>query len=767
MLELKHVSKIYKEEKSESVNALIDINLSFPNTGLVVISGASGCGKTTLLNILGGLDRPTTGEVKLNNNRIDNQNEEWWDSFRALYLGFIYQDFNLLENMSVRENIQLPLDIRMLDDKTKQEMTENIIDELGLNSYIDKKVKKLSAGQRQRVAMARALVTGAKIILADEPTGNLDQHNSENVFKLLKKIAQNHLVIVVTHDTTLASMYADRLIQIQYGNIEKDEILTESPKDSRSNEFLIKKSEKKLPITECLKFTYEGMKLKKLRCFISLIIFSITLLFIIVLCEFIIRNDSKPLTEYLNDTNQKVIPLFTDVSDKYTNVVGNEKITSGKKFYNLLCSCMDKDKIIRYGGSFDINVDNKENINCQKIYVTAEAEKYFTYKGLFPKKENEIAISKQIADQFSDTQNILGSNLHINKKTYTITAIVSQVCEKNISDMYVNNETGDNIFSNLVLLPTEALTDKNLDSSLYMAGFGVTNYSNLFYQTTIYNEIRPVYNGMNLVAGRMPERDNEILVSQSLLESRNQTNDILNIKYKQNDLYDSKYGVSFWNMINLYDYMGENISIVGVVDEAGEYFITTSLYNTLFEEYKTYFEPTYYMIADEKTLMNDISNISDNDIKIIDDELTKVYELIENIDYFKVFLFLFLLIIIILFIFQMISQFSYSINDNKKTIGILRTIGVTKADTKKFFIIECLIISFFSFLVAIIASIIITNVINNFVNQNILEIYNYNFLRTRLILVIIIGIINCVLSISSVIIPIKKYSKAKIVDLIK
>ena len=117
--------------------------------------------------------------------------------------------------MSVRENIQLPLDIRMLDDKTKQEMTENIIDELGLNSYIDKKVKKLSAGQRQRVAMARALVTGAKIILADEPTGNLDQHNSENVFKLLKKIAQNHLVIVVTHDTTLASMYADRLIQIQ------------------------------------------------------------------------------------------------------------------------------------------------------------------------------------------------------------------------------------------------------------------------------------------------------------------------------------------------------------------------------------------------------------------------------------------------------------------------------------------------------------------------------------------------------------------------
>lgn len=143
MLELIHVSKNYKEGKTENVNALIDINLSFPNTGLVVISGASGCGKTTLLNILGGLDRPTTGEVKLNNSRIDNRNEEWWDSFRALYLGFIYQDFNLLENMSVRKNIQLPLDIRMLDEKTKQEMTKNIVDELGLNSYLEKKAKKI------------------------------------------------------------------------------------------------------------------------------------------------------------------------------------------------------------------------------------------------------------------------------------------------------------------------------------------------------------------------------------------------------------------------------------------------------------------------------------------------------------------------------------------------------------------------------------------------------------------------------------------------
>jgi len=213
MLELRNITKKYVDSKNE-VMALDNMSLSFPDRGLVIINGTSGCGKSTLLNILGGLDKPTSGEVVLDGKRIDDNDEKWWDSFRGTNLGFIYQDFNLLENMTVRENVLLPLELQKLDKKTREIRLEKIISELGLEDCLDKKSGKLSGGQKQRVAIARALVTGSRVILADEPTGNLDEDNSENVFKILKKIAKERLVIVVTHDTELAHIYADRLINL-------------------------------------------------------------------------------------------------------------------------------------------------------------------------------------------------------------------------------------------------------------------------------------------------------------------------------------------------------------------------------------------------------------------------------------------------------------------------------------------------------------------------------------------------------------------------
>ena len=162
--------------------------------------------------------------VWIGNERIDDKDEEWWDVFRGSQLGFIYQDFNLLENMTVYDNIALPLNLHNTDEKLKNDVITEISLELGLNDMLDKDSGKLSGGQKQRVAIARAMASGAKIILADEPTGNLDRKNSEVVFQLLKKIASQRLVVVVTHDDILANDYADRIIRIAYGTIESDEI---------------------------------------------------------------------------------------------------------------------------------------------------------------------------------------------------------------------------------------------------------------------------------------------------------------------------------------------------------------------------------------------------------------------------------------------------------------------------------------------------------------------------------------------------------------
>lgn len=773
MLEITHVTKKYTNDKKEYITALDDVSLVFPDTGFVVVTGTSGCGKTTLLNILGGLDRPTIGEVRLDGVRIDDKDEKWWDFYRSSCLGFVYQDFNLLDNMTVKENIRLPLALQNIDEKTKEDRICKISDILGLNEYLGESCGKLSGGQKQRVAVARALVTGAKIILADEPTGNLDKRNSENVFKLMKKVSKTRLVVVVTHDTSLAGAYADQLIQITYGKIECGALIEKNIPNSRKDTFLnhdliVKAKNKKFSIKECLGFAGEVMKKRKMRCLVSIMIFTITMLFILVLCEALFRDDSIPIAEYISDSDQKVIPLFTEVPDAYINITENDKITSGKNFYDLICRCTDEGRIVQCGNSCNVEFTTGKFKETQIMYVDMGNEKYFTYEGKFPEKEDEIAVSEKVVEEFGNYQSIIGTGVFIGEKKYTITAIVSELCGKYIENIHVDDGAGGDMLENVILLSTKALTDKTVTSGVYMSGFGVTAFSNMFYQTTIYNEIHSVEDEIELISGRMPEKDNEILISQSLLEQRSQTDkDVVGRVYKMNNLYGKQYGRAYWNMVNLYDYMGKEMTIVGVADGPGDYFVTNSVYEKIYEEYKTYCEQSYCLLIDDKQLQNDLQLLLENNVKIKEVKYDKVYMLMNTIDSMKTAMVIIVTVIALLSVLQMISLYSYSINDNKKTIGILRTLGVNKSDTKKIFTVECIAVSVSSFAIAIIINVFITHIINSIISQQIIELDNFCFLRMRFIVVLVTGVVSVVLSIFSVIIPLRKYSKIKIIELIK
>ena len=206
MLQLLHIRKTYISKSKNKVDALHGVSLSFPKRGLVFIVGKSGCGKTTLLNILGGLDAPTEGEVLFCGRQVDLRDARAADEYRARHIGFVFQDYNLLERDNVLANVRLGA---LLGGGT-QERAAKALRRVGLEEYASHLPSELSGGQKQRVAVARALVKDADVLLADEPTGNLDSRTSEEIFALWQEVARERLVIVVTHDEESAKVYGER-----------------------------------------------------------------------------------------------------------------------------------------------------------------------------------------------------------------------------------------------------------------------------------------------------------------------------------------------------------------------------------------------------------------------------------------------------------------------------------------------------------------------------------------------------------------------------
>lgn len=220
MLEIKNLTKVYTAKGGMETRALDDVSVSFGETGLVFLLGKSGSGKSTLLNLAGGLDAPTSGEIVVMGKSSKDFSGADFDSYRNTFVGFIFQEYNILDEFTVEDNIALALE---LQGKPKdREKILSILNDVELASYADRKPNTLSGGQKQRIAIARALVKDPQIIMADEPTGALDSATGKQVFDTLKKLSSTRLVLVVSHDREFAEVYGDRIIELKDGKIVSD-----------------------------------------------------------------------------------------------------------------------------------------------------------------------------------------------------------------------------------------------------------------------------------------------------------------------------------------------------------------------------------------------------------------------------------------------------------------------------------------------------------------------------------------------------------------
>ena len=221
MLQIKNISKTYKTGNLIQ-KALDNVSLNLRDNEFVAILGPSGSGKTTLLNIIGGLDKYDSGDLVINNISTKHYKDKDWDSYRNHTIGFVFQSYNLIPHQSILSNVELALTISGINGKEKKQMALDALDKVGLKEQAHKKPNQLSGGQMQRVAIARALVNNPSIVLADEPTGALDTKTSIQVMDLLKEVAKDRLVVMVTHNPELAQEYANRIVKLKDGNIIDD-----------------------------------------------------------------------------------------------------------------------------------------------------------------------------------------------------------------------------------------------------------------------------------------------------------------------------------------------------------------------------------------------------------------------------------------------------------------------------------------------------------------------------------------------------------------
>ena len=302
MLDLKKISKIY-ETGNFKQKALDNVSISFRKCEFVSILGPSGSGKTTLLNIIGGLDKYTTGDLIINNISTKKYKDKDWDSYRNHRVGFVFQSYNLISHQSILANVELALTLSGVSRKERKRRAKRALKEVGLEKHINKRPNQLSGGQMQRVAIARALVNDPEIIMADEPTGALDSKTSTQIMDLLKEVAKDRLVIMVTHNKDLAESYSTRIIELKDGVILGDS--NPYKNEDKELEKAKKNKKKNMSMKTALSLSLNNLMTKKGRTILTAFAGSIGIIGISLILSL-----SNGIQNYIDDTEKETLSSY-------------------------------------------------------------------------------------------------------------------------------------------------------------------------------------------------------------------------------------------------------------------------------------------------------------------------------------------------------------------------------------------------------------------------------------------------------------------------
>lgn len=739
MLKLENITKIYEGKNFKQI-ALNDVTLAFRNNEFVSILGPSGSGKTTLLNIIGGLDKYTYGNLIIDGVSTRKYKERDWNNYRSKKVGFIFQSYNLINHQTVLSNVLLSLNIAGKPKKESIKLAKKVLKDVGLENYIKKKPKELSGGQMQRVAIARALVTNPDIILCDEPTGALDSQTSIQIMELLKEISKEKLVIMVTHNVTLANKYSDRVIALNDGVITYDTSPYEVEYYSLKK---IKNKRKTMNKFTSLSLSFNNLLTKKSRTLLTSFAGSIGIIGIALVLSL-----SKGTQKYINKIEKNTFSKYPisimesyidyqnmfdkekesckngsicSINDSSNNVVNDNKINSISKFSNILKQNYENINNytldINYNYNIDLNIykDNKmiENSSLYfKEFLNNNSpllKEYTLIYGKLPEKYNEIVI---VTDENGKLPLSLMKTLFINEdidlsKTINITyekiidskfKLVSEnsyyIYENDTWQYIKNNQDKINdILDKCINLKITGILKLNKDAVISESGF-------IGYSKKLINYLNDEVNSSNIKKSIFENKDINPLTNN--LYDENMTYEILLDSISINDKNPIK--------IDIYpkDYKSKE-KIESIIKK----------YNEENSNDKVYY--TDYL----KVFLNSITSL----IKMITYVLTAfigVSLIVSSI---------------------MISIITYiSVLERTKEIGILRSLGASKKDIKNIFKAETIIIGTISGFIGVGVTLLLNKVIDKVI-YNLMGISHITYLPWNYIFyLILISIVLCLIS---------------------
>ena len=808
MVRLENVSKTYIVNKNKSVEALKNVNLDFEEKGLVFILGKSGCGKTTLLNIIGGLDSATSGNIYVNERPIDEFGGKDFDTYRNYQVGFVFQEYNLIDEYNVRDNIALALELQ--NCKEKQQKIDETLKQVELSGFAEHKVKQLSGGQKQRVSIARALVKDPMIILADEPTGNLDSTTSDGIYKLLKDLSRDKLIIVVTHDSESAEIYGDRIVKMKDGQIVDDRIINKIQEErNKSNHHQnIIHAKNSISFKNIFKMSFKNLWKVKFRMLVTMVLFIATLSIIGCGISVMLKSPGERYSEIYKtyDTDCFSVKVLSQADGN--NELSASTIRDLKQFGHgvlpiyYLSSYMVEDFSYEnnryyyrqnFNGFVYADSDGMQNSGLQLIAgrLPDSTDKefcitLFTAQSILNNEtdycnKNNINEVKDLVDkqvtfrQGKGTFKICGIiDTRVSKRFDKLIDDTNEAWIENMEDkdslysqydeyMYSQihscifvNECFNEYYLDLThepILEFEGRIEVNIDGETY---YQYPNISAVYYKSIVSDELEYVGEGIS--------GDDEIILSQEIFGY------YMADGSTKIDLREDGYYYIDINFVNDdFTYTSRNLKIKGYLKTNDDVAIIS---NNVYGDFNS---ESLFKSSRAQIYLNGDNSDGDlleflagrTDVTNSDLMFEEMRKLNSSIKYFSDFIKWIILGVLVFTILMMLNFIISTINSTKREMGILRAIGAKQSMIFAIYFLEMLIMCLIAWLLSIFVAMIISSRISYYMLKDFVTVASFAIMPINLATVSLMLIISVVIAFTGTVIPILAKSNKKPVELFR